>query len=109
MPVSPDGMFLQVWNGPGTAKLVFIPFGNFLLLPGDSVHAGWMCTSIRHLNYRLHFYIVVSNKPDTLERHESYVFENMNTYIDEESTGKKEELYRHYLNALSNSKNFIKM
>jgi hypothetical protein len=43
MPVSPDGMFLQVWNGPGTAKLVFIPFGNFLLLPGDADHTGWMC------------------------------------------------------------------
>jgi hypothetical protein len=106
MPVSPDGMFLQVWKGPGTAKLVFIPFGHFLLLPGDAVHAGWMCTSIRHLNYRLHFYIVVSNKPDIMERHESYVFENMNTYIDEESS-RKEQFYHHYQNALSNSKNFI--
>jgi hypothetical protein len=38
--------------------------------------------------------------------HESYFFENINTYIDEESS-RKEELYHHYKNALSNSKNFI--
>jgi hypothetical protein len=51
MPVSHDGMFLQLWDSPGEAKLVFVPYGNFLLLPGNSVHAGWMCTSLLHQNY----------------------------------------------------------
>jgi hypothetical protein len=36
MPVTPNRMFLQVWNGPGVAKLVFVPFGQFLLLPNES-------------------------------------------------------------------------
>jgi hypothetical protein len=30
MPVTRDGMFLQVWNGPGEAKLLFIPHGKFI-------------------------------------------------------------------------------
>jgi hypothetical protein len=60
MPITEDGMFLQVWNGPGIAKLVFIPYGKFLLLPGNTIHAGWMCTSLLHYNHRLHFYILVS-------------------------------------------------
>jgi hypothetical protein len=90
MPVTTDGTFLQVWNGAGTAKLVYIPYGYLLLLPGDTVHAGWMCTSLHKYNYRLHFYIVVSKEINyLLSRKESYIFENMNTYNDEESTAKK--------------------
>lgn len=100
MPVTRDGMFLQVWPGPCEAKLLFIPRGNFLLLPGNAVHAGWMCTSINNYNYRMHFYVLVSSKVDALSRKEQYVFENMNTYIDEE-TEEQCELYHTHHNALS--------
>jgi hypothetical protein len=89
MPITRDGMFLQVWNGPGESKLVFVPHGNFLLLPGKTIHAGWMCTSPLHHNYRLHFYIIVSKQPHKLNRKEDLFFENMNTYEDEESPEKK--------------------
>jgi hypothetical protein len=66
MPIKEDGVFLQVWNGPGVAKLVFIPYGNFLLLPANTIqHAGWMCTSLLHYSHRHHFYILVSKKPKT--------------------------------------------
>jgi hypothetical protein len=92
MPVTPDGMFLQVWNGPGKSKLVFVPYGHFLLLPGNTIHAGMMCTSLSHYNYRLHFYILVSKMPNRILRNEKLFFENMNTYVDEESS-KKDELY----------------
>jgi hypothetical protein len=69
MPITEDGVFLQVWNGPGVAKLVqFIPYGNFLLLPANTIHAGWMCTSLSHYNLWLHFYILVSKKPNVLAR-----------------------------------------
>jgi hypothetical protein len=44
-----------------------------------------MCTSTQHLNYWLHFYILVSKEPDKMSRTENYFFENMNKYIDEES------------------------
>jgi hypothetical protein len=100
MPVTRDGMFLQVWNGPGESKLVFVPYGTFLLLPGNTIHAGWMCTSPLHHNYRLHFYIIVSKEPHKLNRKEDLVFENMNTYEDEESPEKK-ELFKSHLNCLS--------
>jgi hypothetical protein len=70
MPLTEDGMFLQVWNGPGVAKLVFIPYGNFLLLPANTINAGWMCTSLSHYNHRLHFYILVSKKANVLARNE---------------------------------------
>jgi hypothetical protein len=33
MPVTPDGMFLQVWNGPGKSKLVFSPMVTFCSYP----------------------------------------------------------------------------
>jgi hypothetical protein len=51
MPITCDGMFLQVWDGPGEAKLLFIPYGKFLLLPGNTIHAGWMCTNLFHHNH----------------------------------------------------------
>jgi hypothetical protein len=106
MPVTRDGMFLQVWNGPGEAKLLFIPHGKFLLLPGNTVHAGWMCTSPAHLNRRLHFYILVSKEPNELHRKENFYFENMNTYVDDDSIV-KEELSLTYFNALLNLKNTL--
>jgi hypothetical protein len=108
MPLTQDGMFLQVWNGPGAAKLVYIPYGYFLLLPGDTIHAGWMCTSLKKYNYRIHFYILVSNEINRLSRKESYVFENMNQYIDEESSAKVELCLSHY-NALPDFKHFIEI
>jgi hypothetical protein len=106
MPVTRDSMFLQVWNGPGEAKLLFIPRGKFLLLPGKTVHAGWMCTSPRNFNRRLHFYILVSKVPEKLYRKENYYFKNMNTYVNNDSVD-KEELSLTYFNALSNLKNKI--
>jgi hypothetical protein len=106
MPVTTDGMFIQVWNGPGTSKLVYIPYGYFLLLPGDTVHAGWICTSLHQYNYRLHFYILVSKEINHLSRKESYTFENMNMYIDEESTARKQLCLSHY-NALPDIKHYI--
>jgi hypothetical protein len=107
MPVTQDGMFLQVWNGAGPAKLVYIPYGYFLLLPGDTVHAGWMCTSLQKYNYCIHFYILISKEIGHLSRKESYIFENMNQYHDEESMP-KEELCLSHFNALPNFKHFIK-
>jgi hypothetical protein len=106
MPVSEDGSFLQVWIAPGLAKLVFIPYGSFLVLPGNTIHAGWMCTSLVHHNFRLHFYILAHNDSDGRSRHESYVFENMNTYCDEELPSSP-PLYSTYLNALSDCSNFL--
>jgi hypothetical protein len=109
MPVTTDGMFLQVWNGAGPAKLVFIPYGYFLLLPGNTIHAGWMCTSLQKQNYRIHFYILVSKEIGILSRKESYIFENMNQYTDEESTTNKNELlHTTHHNALPNFKGNIK-
>jgi hypothetical protein len=102
MPVTPDGMFLQVWNAPGEAKLIFVPFGQFLLLPGNTIHAGWMCTSLSHYNYRLHFYILVSKEPNYIQRHENIFFENMNSYLDEESPN-QDELFKNHWNCLAKS------
>jgi hypothetical protein len=106
MPVTHDGMFLQVWNGPGEAKLLFIPHGKFHLLSGNTVHAAWMCTSPAQLNGRLHFYILVSKEPNQLHCKENFYFKNMNTYMDDDSTA-KEELSLTYFNALLNLKNTI--
>jgi hypothetical protein len=100
MPITRDGMFLQVWNGPGEAKLIFIPYGNFLLLPGNTIHAGWMCTSVYHRNHRLHFYIIVSKEPHKLTQKEDLFFENMNKYVDEESSDGK-ELFESHMNCLA--------
>jgi hypothetical protein len=97
MSITKDGMFLQVWNGAGPAanKLVYIPYGYFLLLPGDTVHAGWMCTSLQKFNYHIH--ILVSKEIGHLSRNESYIFENMNQYIDEEWTAKEKLCMSHYI------------
>jgi hypothetical protein len=42
------------------------------------------------------FYIIVSKDPHVLSRKEDQFFENMNTYLDEESSEKKEIFLSHY-------------
>jgi hypothetical protein len=59
-PLSTDGMMLQVWEsgvrGPG--KLVFLPHGSLLVLPGDTIHGGGLMTALSG-NIRAHLYIYV--------------------------------------------------
>jgi len=55
-PLTTDGMFLQIWEpGQPEGKIAFIPFGTFLLLPGDALHGGGFTTSEISSNQRLHF------------------------------------------------------
>ena len=40
LPFTSSGSYLFIWNGPGNAESIHIPFGTMLLLHGDVVHVG---------------------------------------------------------------------
>lgn len=57
-PLSEAGMYLQIWGNDKVARIVFIPFGVLLFVPGDTIHGGGFRTSIEG-NPRLHFYAFI--------------------------------------------------
>jgi len=57
-PLTKDGMFLHVWNwNDRRGRLLFVPYGTILLLPGDTLHGGGLCSSSVSRNLRMHFSI----------------------------------------------------
>ena len=46
-PLTNDGYFIQVWpkDKPNDVRLLYIPYGAILILPGDTLHRGGFCTS----------------------------------------------------------------
>ena len=62
MPLTTDGSWLYVWNGPGLSTVMKIEFRQCLFLRGDVVHARErpMVDSIHSLYPRLHFYILTT-------------------------------------------------
>lgn len=60
-PLTEDGMFLQVWKGPGHGELLYIPFGSLVILPATTMHGGGFCSRTRTGNLRLHFYFYLDN------------------------------------------------
>jgi hypothetical protein len=72
-PLTPAGMFLQLWLRPGPGTLVFVPYGQLLIVPGSCIHGGGF-TSSADGNPRGHIYIYVQEVPG----------EKTNTYTDPE-------------------------
>jgi hypothetical protein len=60
-PLTNDGYFIQVWpkDKPNDVRLLYIPYGAILILPGDTLHGGGFCTSEKSMNLRFHLYIYV--------------------------------------------------
>jgi hypothetical protein len=48
MPITENGRFLFLWNGPGTAIPFLIPYKKMLLIRGDVVHAGGLPKEYDH-------------------------------------------------------------
>ena len=92
-PLTEDGMFLQVWTEEGNGKVVYIPLGEFLILPSKTMHAGGFCSRALTGNLRLHFYFYLNNVP--AEPH------NTNVYSD--SLGEFHDRY-HNSDGLMNGK-----
>jgi hypothetical protein len=61
MPVNPDGAYIYLWNGPGSATLYHITYGTMLIIRGDVVHCGGMpsFSSLEKLYHRIHFFFHV--------------------------------------------------
>jgi hypothetical protein len=73
-PLSHDGCFLQLWdkNAPGPGNVCHIPFGVLLVVPGDTVHGGGFCSTLKG-DLRLHFYIFINQVNEVAYS---------NTYVD---------------------------
>lgn len=66
IPISQDGSYIILWNGPGYGSSIHIPFGKCLLLRSDVVHAGgrpdWTGIASK-IFLRMHFYLPTSFMP----------------------------------------------
>lgn len=63
LPLTETGQFLQFWdkNGKAEGEIFFIPKGQMLMVPGDTIHGGGFRADHRtdgaHAHMRLHFYV----------------------------------------------------
>jgi hypothetical protein len=58
LPITAHGSFLQVWpKGSKVGRLLYFPYGQLVVLPPDTLHAGGMRTDPEGQNARLHFAI----------------------------------------------------
>jgi hypothetical protein len=68
LPLTETGQFLQLWKNAGgknakptRGEIVFIPRGQLVLVPGDTIHGGGFRadhrTDLQHAHMRLHFYV----------------------------------------------------
>lgn len=79
MPITNDGAFLEVWIPTkvgdkinAVAKLLYIPYGYFVLFPAITIHAGGFVTDKVNGNLRLHFYLYLNEKIDTEQKSNTY-------------------------------------
>jgi hypothetical protein len=84
LPLTETGMFLQLWNRsvnnlPVQGEIVFIPRGQLVLVPGNTIHAGGFRADHRndnqHAHFRLHFYVYPNQD-------ECAVIDHKNEYMD---------------------------
>lgn len=71
-PITPDGMFLQVWPGEGLGTVLYIPYGDLVILPSSTMHAGGFCSREKTGNLRLHFYFYLNNVKGQLSNKNVY-------------------------------------
>lgn len=80
LPLTETGQFLQIWersvNGePIHGKVIFIPRGQLVLVPGDTIHGGGFRADIRsddiHAHMRLHFYVYPGEITSQIDRHKN--------------------------------------
>ena len=92
-PLTTKGMFLQVWQNKMPkqrvdGQMLFVPYGNLLLVPSDTIHAGGFKSSDNG-NLRFHLYIAVGGSE--LPRFQK------NCYTEE--TDRRKELSDRFTNA----------
>lgn len=78
VPLTLAGMYLQLWppeGGPG--RVLFIPFGMALLVPGDTIHGGGFLSCPLMHNLRLHFYIRINGAPAPKNQANKYLDEKL--------------------------------
>jgi hypothetical protein len=67
MPLTEDGMWINLWFGPGYGHAVYVPYGETLFLRSDMIHGGGVPMSVEAKGlkkyYRLHFYLPTDFQP----------------------------------------------
>lgn len=88
LPLTKTGQFLQMWEPvhgsnptkPRQGKLVFIPKGQLVLVPGDTIHGGGFRADCRadnlHAHMRLHFYVYPGESRCMIDQHTNSYVEN---------------------------------
>jgi hypothetical protein len=94
LPLTETGMFLQLWsrsvnNLPVRGKIVFIPRGQLVLVPGNTIHAGGFRADHRNDNqrahFRLHFYVYPNeDECAPIDHKNEYVDVRNNVYLQNE-------------------------
>jgi len=71
-PLTSEGTFLQIWTSDFVGRLVFIPYGWFLIVPATTVHGGGF-RSGECGNPRCHMYIYVGSAGCNIEHKNTYM------------------------------------
>jgi len=69
LPITPEGIWITMWFGPGVSYTLHIPFGTVLLLRSDVIHGG----GVPHVDVqtaskqfrRVHFYLATQDQAAT--------------------------------------------
>jgi hypothetical protein len=104
LPLTETGQFLQLWEKSVDdeeirGKVVFIPRGQLVLVPGNTIHGGGFRADIRsdniHAHMRLHFYVYPGETTSQIDQHkneymdESLYLQNSELLCDEKSLQKR--------------------
>jgi hypothetical protein len=106
VPLTRAGMFLQIWpvdhededeDAPCRGRVLFIPYGKAVLVPGDTIHGGGFLSCPLMENLRLHFYIYLHGQmPPKIQGNDDTLDESMYPQSErllEEGGGPLRELF----------------
>ena len=97
LPLTKSGQFLQFWNNvddvPNTTssgEIVFIPKGQLVLVPGNTIHGGGfraeLCSDTQPAHMRLHFYVYPNCTSCMVSMHKNH-YKNTDIYVQNGELG----------------------
>jgi hypothetical protein len=108
LPLTETGQFLQVWersvNGELMhGKVIFIPRGQLVLVPGDTIHGGGFRADVRsddiHAHMRLHFYVYPGKTTSQIDRHKNEYMDPTIYLQHAELMGSSKSLQKNFFDA----------
>lgn len=104
-PLTESGCYLQVWspvsetNLTQEGKVLFIPYGCILVLPGDTIHGGGFLSDPETGDLRLHFYIYIRGADNMIQNN---VYLSLDDYPHYRGLEQGESLHKLFTSEMKN-------